>query len=379
MTATLGELVYQPLDTEFAEISRSGKEIVLVLRPGSKRSAAELTGLLCHPALVRSSPAEDRIAVELASEEAAKTITLSFPMLTTGLYIQESFQTDELVLRRVAPGNGPLRIIARSMPTEEEEWRRFLAREVDVLPYASPSHLRYLREVPSVRVMPVAKRPRIDFFFRVRDSVLADLSLRQAIALALRRQPLAKMVVGDPSAAVVVQEDLALARQLLASRRIDPAQPLRLRILVHQGSSDLVRAALVIQQQLALVGLEVTIEALDTAPYIHRINEGRFELLLHYGAVGPRLAVFRSNDKRNLCGYANPAFDAALDAGDEDRAAAILAQDAAVAPLYHIEAAAALDRSLCADSPQSVSDLSWLATIHRCPFPQKPGEREVQQ
>ena len=35
----------------------------------------------------------------------------------------------------------------------EEEWRRFLGREVDLQPVVGPAYVAYLREVPSVRLL----------------------------------------------------------------------------------------------------------------------------------------------------------------------------------------------------------------------------------
>lgn len=367
ISSHLLDLVYVPLGSQFERLDRDAARIILTRRAASALDAATLARAMRAPGLVGVSAEGARVVVVFSDVASASLVSLDSYLLELGPYAMGELSSETLTLRRKGAGPWAETIAVTTMATEEEEWRRFLAGEVDVVPITSPSHLRYLREVPSVRIALVAHSATAAMFFQVRaGSRLADASLRRAISLALRRRPLAATVVEDADAAVETVEDLDGARRL---RKGGPE--MQVRLLVHEPSSDSQRAALVIQQQLTAIGISVSIRALGNELFIRALVEGDFDLALHYGGFEPRhWYLMQCGSPGNVIGYCNPDFDAAVAANDEARAAAILARDLPLTPLYRMNEGVALDGSLCGARPQVMYDLSWLADVRPC----APGE-----
>lgn len=366
MTSNLLGLVYAPLSQHFEAVEAEGNRLRLKRQPDSPLDSGTLAAALRHPQLVAARPIADGVEVVLDSAEAARAVSVDSTLLEVGPYAPGELAGDRLALPRRVKGGGPDRIEVLSMPTEEEEWRRLLGREVDLVPFASPAHLRRLREVPSIRVQPLAHPATVALWFHVSAAPTSELRLRRAVALALRRRNLAEAIGGDPGAAAEVPEDEAAARALLAG------ETPRLRLFVYDGSSELQRVALAIQQQLGATGIRVEIETGDLAR-LRQVFDGDFDLLLFFGGSEPRYwACVTSGKPQNFSGYSNPEFDRAVADGDTARARALLEHDIPLTPLYTVDEGIAMDRRLCGARPEYVYDLSWLAAVHPC----APGEVE---
>jgi len=352
----IAPLVYRPLGEQYRDVQVSGAVVSLTPRDPSPR-----VDVIKHP-LLRSAKVEGgRAILELSDPIVARNLALDTPLLDTGPYEQERFEGGSLLLRRRA-GAGPTHIEFVNVPTEEEEWRRFLAREVDVLPYASPRHLAHLAGVPSVRILTNQRPATVGLHFRL--SNVPDVNVRRAIAMALRRVPIAYVVTGNRDAAVKAPEDLEAAAKALE-------KPIRLRLLVLDTTTDFQRAALVIEQQLALIDADVDIQVVSQEELRKRLLAGDWDLWVFFGGHDPASFYRYTTDLSGAAGgYSNPAFDAAVKAGDDPTAIAILESDLPSTPLYRIDDGVALDRSFCSDQPQELTDFSWLASVHRC----APGE-----
>jgi hypothetical protein len=350
-------LVYRPLHEQYSGLQLDGSSVRLTPKPGARPE------LIRHPALKKVRRDADAVVMELDDPVRARNLLLESQLIDSGPYVQEAYEGDTLRLRR-RNGKGPEVIEVKNVPTEEEEWRRFLAREIDVLPYGSPRHLQHLREVPSVRVLEMQRPVYAGLHFRIRDgSSLADVRLRRAIALGIRRGALAEVITGDRGGAVGVEENLAEAQRLAA----EAGTPIRLRTLVYGAGSEFRRAALVLEQQLALLGVDLAIETLTVEELGSRIRQSDWDAWLFFGAYEPDYYYYvRTGDLGNVAGYSNPEVDAAIAAGDHAAVRALLARDVPFTPLYRIGDGAALDRSLCSDRPYTTGDMSWLATVHRC-------------
>lgn len=370
MTSHLLDLVYVPLARHFNSARVVGSRVELVRKSDSPFDSEALAASFTDDGVVsvRSTPAG--IEVLFGDPDQAARVGLEATLLALGPYTVASYSPEELVLRRRAAGSGPDTIEAVSMGTAEEEWRRLLGREVDIVPSASPAHLRYLREVPSVRVRPVAHPATAALWFNTRGgSRFADARLRQAIARTIRRRAIAEVVTGDADSAVLVQEDIQSARALLAAVGKAPT----FTVLVPDSFSDFQRVALVLHQQLAIVNAEVTIAIVTVGELQQRSMNGDFDALLLWGELTPRTWPYLvSTSIGDFCGYASKEFDAAAAARDERRARAILETDVPFTPLYVQNDGVALDAALCGAHPQYTYDLSWLADVHRC----APGETE---
>jgi len=153
-TANLLELVFLPANEHFATLSREGATIVFTRRSVSPFSVEVLASHVRHPGIVGEVDVMgETIRVTFASAEDAARIELESPLLDLGPFEIEESTEGHLVLRRRAGSAGPELIDVVAIPTQEEEWRRFLAREVDLIPGAAPGPVSHLRAVPSVRIV----------------------------------------------------------------------------------------------------------------------------------------------------------------------------------------------------------------------------------
>src|SRR5262249_5693194 len=157
-------------------------------------------------------------------------------------YRQASYTPERLVLVRRS-GHGMETIEIRDVGSEEEEWRRFLAREVDVVPEVRRSLIENLSDVPSVRLVGLERNPYSGLVFRVDHGPFSDIRLREVVSWGVRRRAIARAISGDESAATQVKEDLGEASRLLAE--IGNAPPIR--ISFPESSSEDHRAAMVIE------------------------------------------------------------------------------------------------------------------------------------
>lgn len=371
MTAQLQDLVYARLHEHFAVARGEGNFVRLTRLPESGADIHQLMDALDHPSLLSKRLVDARtIEIELSDVNAA-TDTDRGAMLNIGPYTPASYVKHRLVLRRRSmKKDRPQFIDVVNVRTEEEEWRRFLARDVDLIPFVSPSSARHLATVPSVRLVPVPQMPDLVINFNMRRGGL-DLSLRRALSLALRREALADFAAGTKELATESPENLEKARQILRDRTGDGS--ISLRLIVHSGTNEWQRTALAIQHQLSMVGVEVSIRTLSLAELPGVLYAGDYDLFVHVGDFSRRrLALLRSSDPGNLTKYASDEFDRAFADGNLARCREIVRRDLPFTPLFRLPAYVVVDRNLCGIRPATPTDFSWLADVHPC----APGEVE---
>ncbi|HTP41369.1 MAG TPA: ABC transporter substrate-binding protein [Nitrospiria bacterium] len=180
--------------------------------------------------------------------------------------------------------------------------------------------------------------------FNLRDPVLSDVRVRRAIALAIDRPAIIRTLLGglaEPATGLLPPAlwayetevtrydfDPVRARRLLDDAGVvDPDGPgpqPRLRLTFDTSQNDQARRiAEVIQQQLAQIGIDLTIRSHEWGAFYADIKAGRFQLytLSWVGIVDPDLyfEVFHSSSLppagSNRDGYANPAVDRLLERG----------------------------------------------------------------
>jgi ABC-type transport system substrate-binding protein len=363
MTANLRDLVYTPCAEYFASARAEGSTVTLALAPGIKASAPELASKLRGDGLVGAEARDDRTIVarfsDAASAEGAAIDTL---WLGAGPFEIAEFKENEvLALRRLKPGPGFARIEVRNVATEEEEWRRFLANQVDLVPSISTQQEIYLREDPTVRIVPFSRPPTTALIFRTDRPQVGDPAVRRALSLALDRRAIASVVNGDPSTALPVREDLTEARKILADLGYGHDRPLALKIWLASETSDFQRAGLVIEQQLAVLDVSVDFEVMTATEIQSRLSDP-FDAIVFFGGWEPNYAATITF----LAKYSNPDVEAAFAAGDNEKGRSILEHDMPLTPLYRIEQAVAADRDLCNIHPTMISNPLWLADVRPC-------------
>lgn len=357
ITVNIMELVYVSAERSF--FSLTGGEGTWVLHPIADKTPPPVEQLR-HPRLASARAVSEGIEVTLSDAAPAHLDEFFFD---NGPYTTASYDPKKLVLRRKGAGS-PATIEVISMSSEDEEWRRFLAREVDIVPAAQAGQVQHLREVPSVRVVNVARPASAALIFNVRAPIFADVGLRRQVAGALRRRALAFAATGGAESALPETENQDMT-PFGAGRRID--------VVILKAASNLQRAALVLEQQLAEMGFEVHLRALDLEELGAVLAKHEFDALLFMGAYEKRyFRLAMSGDPGNVTGYASADFDKAVADGDDSGAEAVLRRDVPFTPLFTLPEAVAADERLCGIKPEVGSDLSWLAGVHAC----APGEHE---
>src|SRR5262249_752877 len=134
--------------------------------------------------------------------------------------------------------------------------------------------------------------------------------------------------------AATAPEDATEARRLIAELKAEKPLP-RLTFTVLKYWSEATRAALVVEQQLSEIGIDVHIDAVDVEAAGDRMTSLDYGILLMNAGYQP--FFYRrvlSGHPANITGYSNPEFDRAVAAGNDARAAQILQDDVPMTPLY---------------------------------------------
>jgi hypothetical protein len=371
MTANLAELVYGTLSEHFDRADVAGSTVRLHVKPGSSLDEQQLSLLVEHPAIDRRSIEPGFVVLHFKSEGAAAEVKLDSTLLPIGPYRAVDSPIDTMVLDRRVSNDGPAQIQVVSVPSEEEEWRRFIAGGFDLLPYVQPNAVRYLSQVPSVKIVPFSTHQLASLWFRVDGGPAMDVRVRRGISSAVRRRALADSVTQDPNDALPIAEDVDRAQALLGEVGISVEHPLYLRLLVYAGQPDFVRAALVLQQQLAVVGVVLRVEAVELDVLLQRVSQHDFDTLIFGGDTRVHSwSYFARGTPSNFVGYDSDEFEAARSVGDEAAGRAVLERDVPLTPLFVVRDAVAVHDRFCGVHPASTTDYLWLAHVHPC----KPGE-----
>ncbi|HEX5864725.1 MAG TPA: ABC transporter substrate-binding protein [Casimicrobiaceae bacterium] len=337
-----------------------GPDTVELRRRAGSRPLAELATLVRHSGLISVRVDGDRLLLAVKPGTASDYICIE-----DGPYRIASQSPSELLLERRGQA-GVRRIRVINVRDNEEEWRRFLAREVDIVPGVPGSQLRYVRELKTVKLIQFHNTPSIGLLFNFAKT---SVEIRRAVSLAIHRKAVVRALGLDESNATVVPEDTNEAERLIASHR--PPAPFR--IVTYQGDANMRRAALVIEENLSRVGMAVQIEPLDIEPLIKRLEAGEFEAQLFYVSLTRPdwWSRFRTGDKDNVWRYSDSAYDAAVDGRDADTLLQILNRDVLATPVFRVPDVIAAERRLC-DIKADLLDLTWLAGVRAC----APGEKE---
>jgi peptide/nickel transport system substrate-binding protein len=175
--------------------------------------------------------------------------------------------------------------------------------------------------------------------FNLRDPILKDVRVRQAIAYALDRGPLIRYLMGSearPAASVLPPEswaydphvrqyshDPARARQLLDDAGYKSNNGVRFHLVMKTSTEESSRAmAAVFQQQLREVGIALDIRSFEFATFFSDITHGEFQLYsLRWigGNEDPEIFEYAFHTSRiipngaNRQYYSNPRVDALIE------------------------------------------------------------------
>jgi peptide/nickel transport system substrate-binding protein len=189
----------------------------------------------------------------------------------------------------------------------------------------------------------------VALFFNMKHPVTSNVKVRQALAYAIDREQVSKIgesgyqpaanqtgVVTptyqqwyDSAAAAKYNDykvDKQKATQLLASAGYSPSHPLNLHVITISGYTDWDASLSEIKQQLAPLGVNLTIDDLAGGTFDDRLFKGNFDLAYYSEVGGPgpyyelrqilhsaNSAPLGQNAASNFGRYSNPEVDKALD------------------------------------------------------------------
>jgi len=188
----------------------------------------------------------------------------------------------------------------------------------------------------------------VALYFNMKHPITGNLAIRQAMAHAIDRQQVSKIgesgyqPAANQSGVVTptfeqwydkglaakydYSVDKTKAAQLLASAGYSPSKPLKLSVITISGYTDWDASLAEIKQQLAPLGIQLSIDDLAGETFNDRISKGDFDLAYwsQIGGAGPyyefRQVLHSANSAplgqaaaSNYERYSNPAVDKALD------------------------------------------------------------------
>lgn len=295
--------------------------------------AAHVLTMLGHPGSSILSP----------SAVAAGGENYGLNPVGTGPFVVSEFQPGEFIRLEVNPNYGGHRgweagdysgITAVEYTRIEEQSviaNAVLAGEMDMAQMTMQDQLDRFNDHPDFTVATFALDGLFYLGFNMRSELMSQIEVRQAISQGIDLN-LVRQITGEatpahmpmPSSMPVynealndeaVQYDLAAAQALLAEVGISPSnrQPITLMI-----TPSNVVAATMIQQQLGLLGFDVTIDIEGFGTAMRRAAVGDYDLAISGVFVtdaNDLAGMFGSGGYANMIGYSNPDLDALFVAG----------------------------------------------------------------
>jgi oligopeptide transport system substrate-binding protein len=334
-----------------------------------KNPFPELPALLAHPAIA----ALPFHRIEKASEQW----TADRPLVTSGAYRLADWKLNQqLRLESNANWHGgkpvTAKLIWRPMDNMNSAMRLVLAGGADIGSDYPPARHHWLKaEYPKL----VRSHPFLGtyyFAFNTRKPPFDNAKLRQALSMAIDRDWVAKKMVDAGNAPAwgllppglgsetTARPDwvswprakrLAQAKRLLAEAGYGPRYPLTFEIRFN-SSTEHRRAAVAMATMWREIGVEAKLLNSESSLHFDSLKRADFQFarsgwIADLPAPENFLAVHRSDaGVQNYSGYANPAYDAALDSALAEpdavkraslmqKAEALLMNDMPIVPLYY--------------------------------------------
>ncbi len=298
----------------------------------------------------------DELTILLSSDELARRFakTCGFDV---GPFELASQDLDNGVITLRARNPGPIDEIQIVAVPPEEEWRRLMARDIDVIPVASGTDRAAFEGLSSVRTISLPSALMLTIVFDLRAKLFESKPVRRAIMHAVDRQAIARLVCprgcdeldssrDGETAAVADDVTLPPALELLLPD-VEPCHT----VAAH------------IQYTLARRGVDVTLKTVK--PEQVEAALGRpFQLALLPGRIGDAQASWYRVG--NFGHWQSTDFDAAMDAGDLGAARKVISRELPGFDVVAVGSFAAVDARLCGGQPKSASSWDWLADLHPC-------------
>lgn len=304
--------------------------------------------------------AVDAYTVTITTETPIATLPNSLGAnKSTGILAEESLNDEGMIMTPIGTGpfvvgevEGTTRLVLEKNPTYWQEGLPYLdaieitpitddaARElaleggeVDWIFTIAPQNLEALRNTEGLEVQ-TAPRLAYDYFgLNLNREPFNDVRVRQAIAYSIDREVICQFAffgiceaVQGPTGSGTpwympyspYDRDLDMARELLAEAGYPDGFDMEIMPVI--GFEETIRGAQVVQQQLAEVGINVTVAQEEVGVWLERQSGGDFDAFM-WSWIGLTDAEdyyylqHRTGQTFNFTGYSNAEFDELVDAG----------------------------------------------------------------
>lgn len=264
--------------------------------------------------------------------------------------------------------------------------------EVDIVLDATSTETAVLKNAAGVNVTSIPGTFWEYLGMNCKSGPLANVKVRQAIAYAIDRQAINTAVKQGTAtvltnACIPSSHEAGLTTDTYAAQDLDKAKSLLSEAgygngdisLTIQAGSDWqyqVDAATMIKQQLAQIGINCEVQALDSGVFFDNLNSGNFDMCVcgwsgFVDADEYLYDIFTTSGAYNQQNYSNPEFDTLVEKArvttDEDtrndlyrQAQQILADDAPMAFLYMNNYTVAVRDGVTGFEPMATGDTLYL-------------------
>ncbi|MGQ0538374.1 MAG: ABC transporter substrate-binding protein [Gemmatimonadaceae bacterium] len=277
----------------------------------------------------------------------------TLPIGTGPFKVAKSAPGSAIVLERNPRYHGPPprleRLVFKVVPDINVQVAQLRSGELDII-LVEPANLTTLVRAPHILVRQVPIVQHYYVGFNQRRQLFASPLVRRALGFAVDRAAIIAGVLkgnGDPPVGTIplalgpffadsiprLAFDRDSARTLLAAAgwRTDSAgtlrdtqgRPFRFELLVDKGNPTREQAALAVQQDLARLGIEVTLRTLEFATFVRdHLLTGKFDAGLIWWTTPPdpdQWAFYASGQDNNHVGFRNARADSLLALGRATR------------------------------------------------------------
>lgn len=269
------------------------------------------------------------------------------PAIGTGPYVTVAGSGNELAMKafeRYYRGTPQIdQILWRAYPTVRTAWAAMMRGEIDLLYEVGPEVREFIEPEASVRVFPFLRNYNFAVVLNSRKKPFDKREVRRALNYAINRTHLVenalhgngqetsgpvwplhwaydRSVAGyeyDPSRSIALLDSVDIPRVVRVANAATIPSRFAFTCLIPQSFALWERMTLIVQRDLARIGVDMQIESVPFEEFNRRIAAGDFDavtLEFIFGNSPTRPYTFwYSTSKQNMWGYRSAAVDGSLD------------------------------------------------------------------